>query len=322
MTIQEAAEFLCAHDNYLILTHRRPDGDTIGCAAALCTVLRQMGKTAGVLYNRETTEHFAPYIEELWVADDFDYETGVSVDLAALNLFPDNAEQFKTRVDLAIDHHPSYERFGKHDCVHPECAACGEVIYELADRLGQLTAATRRFYPNWDEARYQDCLRRFALDEGKRVSELSEGMKVKYQLALAMSHHAKLLILDEPTSGLDPAARDDLLGLFLELVERDGASVLFSTHITSDLDACADTITYIRNGEIFASEARRAFTGRYRYLRADEAAVSPELAAKLIAPRRHQGEIEGLLRTADAPEAGSPATLEQIMVHLEREVEA
>ena len=147
-------------------------------------------------------------------------------------------------------------------------------------------------------------------------------MKVKYQLSLAMSHHAKLLILDEPTSGLDPAARDDLLGLFLELVERDGASVLFSTHITSDLDACADTITYIRNGEIFASEARRAFTERYRYLRTDEAAVSPELAAKLIAPRRHQGEIEGLLRTADAPEAGSPATLEQIMVHLEREVEA
>ena len=106
------------------------------------------------------------------------------------------------------------------------------------------------------------------------------------------------------------------------LVERDGASVLFSTHITSDLDACADTITYIRNGEIFASEARRAFTERYRYLRADEGAVLPELAAKLIAPRRHQGEIEGLLRTADAPEAGSPATLEQIMVHLEREVEA
>ena len=198
----------------------------------------------------------------------------------------------------------------------------GSAAYYPRKRLGQLTAATRRFYPNWDEARYQDCLRRFALDEGKRVSELSEGMKVKYQLALAMSHHAKLLILDEPTSGLDPAARDDLLGLFLELVERDGASVLFSTHITSDLDACADTITYIRNGEIFASEARRAFTERYRYLRVDEAAVPPELAAKLIAPRRHQGEIEGLLRTADAPEAGSPATLEQIMVHLEREVEA
>lgn len=139
MTIKEVAEFLRTHDKFLILTHRRPDGDTIGCAAALCTLLRQMGKTVGVLYNRETTEHFEPYIEKLWVADDFDYETVVSVDLAALSLFPDNAEQFKTKVDLAIDHHPSYERFAKLDCVHPECAACGEVIYEIAAELGQLT---------------------------------------------------------------------------------------------------------------------------------------------------------------------------------------
>ena len=198
----------------------------------------------------------------------------------------------------------------------------GSAAYYPRKRLWQLTAATRNFYPNWDDGRYQDCLRRFSLDEGKRVCELSEGMKVKYQLALAMSHHAKLLILDEPTSGLDPAARDDLLGLFLELVERDGASVLFSTHITSDLESCADTITYLRNGEIFASAPRRAFTENYRYLRAEETAVSPELAAKLIAPRRHQGEIEGLLLAADAAGAGVPATLEQIMVHLEREVDA
>ena len=113
MTVSEVAAYLRAHDKYLILTHRRPDGDTLGCAAALCAMLRQMGKTAGILYNRETTEHFESYVEQYWVADDFDYETVVSVDLAALSLFPDNAEMFKTRVDLAIDHHPSYEGFGK-----------------------------------------------------------------------------------------------------------------------------------------------------------------------------------------------------------------
>ena len=99
----------------------------LGCAAALCAMLRQMGKTAGILYNRETTEHFESYVEQYWVADDFDYETVVSVDLAALSLFPDNAEMFKTRVDLAIDHHPSYEGFGKESCVHPECAARNSV---------------------------------------------------------------------------------------------------------------------------------------------------------------------------------------------------
>ena len=139
MTVSEVAAYLHAHDNYLILTHRRPDGDTLGCAAALCAMLRQMGKMAGVLYNRETTGHFEPYVEPYWVADDFDYDVVVSVDLAALSLFPDNAEMFKTRVDLAIDHHPSYEGFGKESCVHPECAACGEILCALAQELGQLT---------------------------------------------------------------------------------------------------------------------------------------------------------------------------------------
>ena len=198
----------------------------------------------------------------------------------------------------------------------------GGIDFYPKKKVRTITDVTRRFYSNWQEEKYRHYLDLFAIDENKRVDQLSSGMRVKYLLALALSHNARLLILDEPTSGLDPVSRDELLDTFLTLCEQEGVSILFSTHITSDLDACADTITYIRNGEIFASEARRAFTERYRYLRADEAAVSPELAAKLIAPRRHQGEIEGLLRTADAPEAGSPATLEQIMVHLEREVEA
>ena len=88
------------------------------------------------------------------------------------------------------------------------------------------------------------------------VCELSEGMKVKYQLAVAMSHKAELLILDEPTSGLDPVSRDELLDTFLTLCEQEGVSILFSTHITSDLDTCADTITYIQNGRVAVSEKK------------------------------------------------------------------
>ena len=141
MTVKEVAAFLRAHDSYLILTHRRPDGDTLGCAAALCAMLRQMGKTAALLPNAEVTSLYADYVAPYWAAEDYRYETVVSVDLAALGLFPDNAERFKNRVDLAVDHHPSYEGFGKESCVHPECAACGEILYELAVELGQLTPA-------------------------------------------------------------------------------------------------------------------------------------------------------------------------------------
>ena len=124
-----------------IFCHMRPDGDTLGCAAALCAMLRQMGKTAALLPNAEVTSLYADYVAPYWAAEDYRYETVVSVDLAALGLFPDNAERFKNRVDLAVDHHPSYEGFGKGSCVHPECAACGEILYELAVELGQLTPA-------------------------------------------------------------------------------------------------------------------------------------------------------------------------------------
>ena len=140
LTVNEVAEFLRAHDNYLILTHKRPDGDTLGCAAGLCHILRTVGKTAFLLKNDEVTESYAPYVDALWAPEGYAHDTVVSVDLAALSLFPDNAAAYRDKVDLAIDHHPSYEGFGALCCVHPECAACGEIIYEVAVALDALTA--------------------------------------------------------------------------------------------------------------------------------------------------------------------------------------
>ena len=95
-------------------------------------------------------------------------------------------------------------------------------------------------------------------------------MRVKYNLAIALSHGAKLLILDEPTSGLDPVARDNLLDIFQELVEDSEMSILFSTHITSDLEKCADYITYINEGEIINSDEKDAFIGTYLLLNGSE----------------------------------------------------
>ena len=139
MTPQQAADFLRAHDNYLILTHVRPDGDTVGCAAGLCLALRQAGKTAFVLPNRETSSLFSPYLEGLLAADTFVPDTVVSVDIASRGLFPDNAQIYLEKVDLAIDHHPSQEFFAKETCLDAKRAACGELMYDIVKQFSQIT---------------------------------------------------------------------------------------------------------------------------------------------------------------------------------------
>src|SRR5574344_2391838 len=111
----------------------------------------------------------------------------------------------------------------------------GGVDFYPQTKLKKRTGVTKRFYADWDEDTYQSLLKRFELDENKRVQELSAGMKVKYSLAIALSHHANVLVLDEPTSGLDPISRDELLEIFEKLVDEEKVSILFSTHITSDL---------------------------------------------------------------------------------------
>ena len=139
----------------------------------------------------------------------------------------------------------------------------GGIDFYPKKKIGVITDVTRRFYDNWDEEKYRHYLQLFALDESKRVDQLSSGMKVKYLLALALSHNAKLLILDEPTSGLDPVSRDELVELFRAIVADGQRSILFSTHITSDLEKCASHITFIKDGEIFHSSIVAEFMAAY-----------------------------------------------------------
>lgn len=139
----------------------------------------------------------------------------------------------------------------------------GGIDFYPKKKVKTITDVTRRFYDNWDEEKYRHYLQLFALDESKRVDQLSSGMKVKYLLALALSHNAKLLILDEPTSGLDPVSRDELVALFRAIVADGQRSILFSTHITSDLEKCASHITFIKDGEIFHSSTVAEFMAAY-----------------------------------------------------------
>ena len=149
-------------------------------------------------------------------------------------------------------------------------------------------------------------------------------MKVKYSIAVAMSHNPKLLILDEPTSGLDPAARDDLVLLFQEFIEDGAHSILFSTHITSDLEKCADYITYIKQGKILASSDKDSFRESYISVSGKKEQLSSEAEEKIIGLHTHQLGFEGIMKTEDKAlaekggfEIGSP-TLEDIMIHIER----
>lgn len=138
----------------------------------------------------------------------------------------------------------------------------GAVNYYPKKKIKDIAAVTKTFYDNWDEAAYREYMSLFGLDEEKCPCELSEGMKVKFNLLLALSHKAEILILDEPTSGLDPFSRDELLELFLVLKKR-GAAILFSTHITSDLEKCADDIVYIQKGRIVAAASKAEFIDKF-----------------------------------------------------------
>ncbi len=195
------------------------------------------------------------------------------------------------------------------------------VNYYPNKKLRTITRVTRMFYDGWDDAAYARYMRLFNLDENKTPAQLSAGMKVKYALALALSHRAELLILDEPTSGLDPVSRDELLDVFMQL-SREGKAILFSTHITSDLDKCADDIVYIRQGKILAEDTIGDFEQAWRLVQvADEAALSARQRTALVGAKPAKHGLTALARAQDAAlfEAAAPATLEEIIIHLEKE---
>ena len=144
--------------------------------------------------------------------------------------------------------------------------ALSEMNFYPDAKIGTLTKVTSKFYKNWNQETYLKLCKKFSLDQNKKVKELSSGMKVKYNLAVALSHGARLLILDEPTSGIDPVSRDEILDIFKMIVKDGKRSILFSTHITSDLEKCADHIVYIKKGKIISSKEKMDFIDDYLYI--------------------------------------------------------
>lgn len=140
----------------------------------------------------------------------------------------------------------------------------GETTYYPEKKLAAITRMTRRFYPRWDEAQYQYYLHFFGVHDQQKVKALSTGTQIKYQLAVALSRHAPVLILDEPTSGIDPVSREAIRQVFRHYVSDGRHSILFSTHITTDLAASADTVTYLHAGQVLCSAGKDEFIAYFR----------------------------------------------------------
>jgi ABC-2 type transport system ATP-binding protein len=168
--------------------------------------------------------------------------------------------------------------------------------------LQDVKRITSPFYPGWDEKCFLRLTERFKLPLKKKIKALSKGMVLKAALALALSHNAELLVLDEPTSGLDPVFRRELLELLRGIMQDENKSILFSTHIVTDLEGIADFITMVSDGKIIFCEERDRIYEQYALIRGSSESLQRILAAgdgMVIRPRETRVGFEALSRKAD-----------------------
>lgn len=150
------------------------------------------------------------------------------------------------------------------------------------------------FYSKWDENKFQQYIRHFELNPNKPIDKLSKGMKIKFALALALSHGAELIIMDEPTSGLDPAFRSELMDILYNIIQDEEMSIFFSTHITTDLEKIADYITFINKGNMIFSEAKDEVLERYAIVKGASKLLDSDTRREFIGIRETASGFEAL----------------------------
>ncbi len=181
------------------------------------------------------------------------------------------------------------------------------------------------FYKEWDEKVFDKYIKDFELPVDKKIKELSKGMKMKFSLAIALSHNASLLIMDEPTSGLDPVIRSELLDILTELIQDENKGIFFSTHITSDLDKIADYITFINDGEIVLSDTKDSLLENYGLLKGPKSLMDSIDKKDIVGVKENQYGLETLVRNKNkvmrlfnGKAVMEKPTLDDIMVYYTR----
>jgi ABC-2 type transport system ATP-binding protein len=187
-------------------------------------------------------------------------------------------------------------------------------------RLETIASAVSAFYDRWDSSRFRGLLEEFGLQSRQVFKKLSHGMKMKFSLAIALAHNADLILMDEPTAGLDPVFRFDLLTKLRALIQDERKTVLFSSHITSDLERVADFITFIHKGRLVFSAPKDEILETWGVVRAGTDGLRPEDVPGSRGFRRTEHSLEVLTsdlaaarRTLPSSAVCDPATLEDIM---------
>ena len=187
----------------------------------------------------------------------------------------------------------------------------------------EIRSFLKDIYRNWDDAAWQDYMRRFELPQEKKFSEFSKGMKMKFAIAAAMSHHARLLILDEPTSGLDPVVRDEVVGILSEFTREPDHSVLLSSHIVSDLEKLCDYIAFLHTGQLLLNEEKDALYEEYGLLRCDLETLRTLDPNAIIGKKETPYGAEVILRREAAGKLTlSPIGIEELFVFMVKGGEA
>lgn len=187
----------------------------------------------------------------------------------------------------------------------------------------EIRSFLKDIYRNWDDAAWQDYMHRFELPQEKKFSEFSKGMKMKFAIAAAMSHHARLLILDEPTSGLDPVVRDEVVSILSEFTREPDHSVLLSSHIVSDLEKLCDYIAFLHKGQLLLNEEKDALYEEYGLLRCDLETLRTLDPNAIIGKKETPYGAEVILRREAAGNLTlSPIGIEELFVFMVKGGEA
>ena len=187
-----------------------------------------------------------------------------------------------------------------------------------------LEKAINTYYTNWSNDIFTYYLYKFGINGSKKISSLSKGMQMKLMIAVALAHDPKVLILDEPTSGLDPISRDELLTILQEYVKVDNHSVIFSTHITSDLEKIADYIIYLNKGKVIYSGDKNDFIEEYRIIQGSNITLSKNQLEKIISKNISNYGINALVEKKDLtffPQDQykiSLPTIEEVMIFMNK----